>query len=239
MYLRSRRYPAPIAGGSAEINVGRVERALSVAGGILLTARGLHKGGLGGLARALGGAALVYRGVTGHCKVYAMTGHDTARTDDAPGPVHVQTAMTVGKPRDEVFAVWRQLDLLPNFMKHLDSVRSLDDKRSEWIADVPGHLGKLQWEAEIVDEEPGRRIAWRSVAGADISNSGLVEFADAPGGNGYTQLRAEIAYRPPAGYLGATMGKWLNPAFERMVREDLRRFKQMMEAGSLKAATAG
>ena len=230
MYSRSRFYPSPIPSGSADVNVGRFERVLSVGSGILMAVSGIRSRSLLGIAGAITGAGLIYRGLSGHCDLNARFGRDSSRSDDQPRPVHVRTSMTVAKPRDEVYAAWRKLENLPSFMKHLSAVQTLDERRSEWSAEIPGKLGTVSWEAEIVNEDPGRRIVWRSVAGADVDNSGQVEFADAPGGRG-TELRAEIAYRPPAGYIGAQMGKWLNPAFERMVREDVRRFKELMEAG--------
>ncbi len=232
MYPRAKHYPSPIPSGSADVNVGRVERALSVAGGIALTVAGLRKRNLAGFAGALGGIALIYRGISGHCGIYERLGRDSSRSDDEPHPVHVQTAMSIARPRAEVYAVWRNLENLPLFMKHLASVRAIDERRSEWSAEIPGRVGSLHWEAEIVEEEPDRRIAWRSVAGADVDNSGQVEFSDSSDGQ-TTELLAEIAYRPPAGYLGAQLGRLLNPAFERMIHEDLRRFKEMMEGGKL------
>lgn len=151
---------------------------------------------------------------------------DTGRTT----ALEIDEAVTVNKPREEVYSFWRELENLPRFMRHIESVEALDEKRSRWTARVPKGLGTITWEAEITEDEPNERIAWRSLAGADIQNAGTVRFKDAPEGRG-TEVHAQIRYRPPAGDVGALVTRLLDPANEQMVREDVRRFKHILEAG--------
>jgi len=90
----------------------------------------------------------------------------------------------------------------------------------------------VKWDAEITEARSNEHIAWRSLEGADVENSGWVHFEAAPGGRG-TIVSVEIEYNPPAGVLGATVAKILGRAPEHEVEEDLRRFKQVMETGEI------
>lgn len=94
-----------------------------------------------------------------------------------------------------------------------------------------------EWDAEITEDEPNRRLAWRSLPGAQVDNAGEVRFEPAPGGRG-TLVTAEMQYRPPAGAVGATIARLLGSSPERLVGEDLRVFKQLMETGEI-ATTEG
>lgn len=223
-------YPTPPASGSARINVGTAERLASAVGGAALLAVGLRKRSVGGTALALTGGALVARGLTGHCPVNKAVGRDSS--DGTPEALDLTTALTIAAPRDEVYAFWRRLENLPRFMEHLREVRTLDDRRSHWTADVPGLDATLEWDAEITDGAEGERLAWRSVPDSDVENAGEVRFRDAPGDLG-TAVAVRISYRPPAGAAGRALGKALGPVFRQMVKEDVRRFKHIIEAGEV------
>jgi uncharacterized membrane protein len=119
-------------------------------------------------------------------------------------------------------------------MEHLESVQVLDDRRSRWTAKGPAGRN-VEWEAEIHNEIPGERIAWRSLPNADVDNAGSVHFRDL--GNGRTEVRVVLSYAPPAGRLGAAIAKLFGEEPSQQVAEDLRRFKQVMEAGEV-ASTA-
>ena len=94
--------------------------------------------------------------------------------------MELTSTTTVTRPPEEVYAFWRQLDRLPTFMAHLDEVRATDQRRSHWKASAP--FGRsVEWDAETTDDVPGQRIAWRSLDGADVPNSGEVRFVPAPG----------------------------------------------------------
>ena len=211
-------------------NVGQTERLLSVASGALLTYLGTKGHSPGRIALALMGGALVVRGVSGYCPVNQALGRDTTAAQ-ASG-LHITRSVTINRPRQEVYSFWRQLENLPRFMKHLQEVRQLDPKRSHWEAHLPGDVGTLDWEAEITAEEPNTRLAWHSLPGSQIENAGEVRFADAPGGRG-TELHAVISYNPPAGALGKAAASLFNEVFAQLVKEDLRRVKQLLETGEL------
>ncbi len=220
----------PPTSGSDHVNVGPGERVASAAGGAALVALGLGRGSLGGLALALGGGALVVRGLSGYCPVNEATGRDTS--GERRDALDLTTAVTVQAPRGEVYAYWRKLQNLPTFMEHLRDVRRLDGGRSRWTADVPGLGATLEWDAEVVDDQEGERLAWRSVPGSEVENAGEVRFRDAPGGRG-TEVEVRISYRPPAGDAGRALAGLLTPVFEQLVKEDVRRFKHVMEVGTV------
>lgn len=230
---------------SSHPNVGRSERIASAAGGLLLVLDGLRRGRTRGLAEAALGAALLQRGATGHCQLYATLGVDTSdetRHADATTrlaerrSVHVVESQTIQRPPREVYDHWRRLENLPAFMKHLESVAQQSETRSHWVAKLPAGQS-VAWDAEITTDVPGERIAWRSLEGSEITNVGTVQFRPAPGGRG-TEVLVSLEYAPPAGVLGEAVAKLLADTPERQISAGLRSFKQIMEAGEV-ATTEG
>ena len=117
----------------------------------------------------------------------------------------VLKSVTIGKPRAEVYAFWREFSNLARFMENIETITVSDDRRSHWVVKAPA--GKtVEWDATITEDEPGRRIAWATDANADIKNSGFVEFKDAPGDMG-SEVHAHIVYDPPGGGLGEFIAK--------------------------------
>ena len=114
-------------------------------------------------------------------------------------------------------------------MSHLLKVEELDEKRSHWLARMPGTNGTIEWEAEIVKDEPGYLIGWQSVNGSPIENAGKVQLYDTPDRLG-TEVRVVFSYHPPAGGLGTGVAKLLNPFFKSVIEEEIRSFKRVMEA---------
>lgn len=215
--------PAP-----AHVNVGETERMVSSTVGGLLALYGLSRRSLPGLALAGLGGVLLARGVRGIDPIYDALGVNTAET---PQAVEVVQSQSVLAPRASVYAYWRKLENLPLFMEHLRSVEALSETRSRWTAKGPGPLPDVSWEAEIVEDIEGERIVWESVAGSEVDNAGHVRFTDGP--DGLTEVHARIAYRPPAGLPGAVVAKWMNPLLGSSVRQDIARFKSLMEAGEV------
>ena len=165
--------------------------------------------------------------------------HDGRRRVDMPAlaagrGARVERTVTVLRSPDELYARWHDLARLPELMAHLESVTPLDEKRSRWVARGPGGT-RVMWEAEITADEPGRLIAWRSVAGSDIENAGSVRFTPAPGGRG-TEVKVLLSYELAAGRLGEAAVCLLGESGDHEVREDLRRFKQRMETGEVATA---
>ncbi|MBB6098504.1 putative membrane protein [Deinobacterium chartae] len=145
--------------------------------------------------------------------------------------IEVRKAVTVGKPAEELYAFWRRLENLPQFMSHLEEVREQGGGRSRWVAKAPAKR-EVTWEAEITEDLPGRRIAWRSVEGSQVPNEGSVEFSPAPGDRG-TELQVYLRYEPPAGDLGVAIARLFGEEPGQQVEDDLRRFKRLMEVGTL------
>jgi uncharacterized membrane protein len=228
-----------LAGG--EVNVGKVERFASMFGGGFLAGAGIKRGGVGGAVMSLAGAILLHRGATGHCHVYGALGVDTAsgdaapareagatRVDTEPGGVRVEASITVNRMAEELYAYWRDFSHAPSFMDRIISVRVLDDRQSHWTAEGP--RGRTwEWTSEVTDDVPGRRIAWRTLPGSDLPNSGSVEFA--PGRLGETTVRHTLQFDPPGGVVGQAIASAFHQMPEKMIQDDLRRFKTLMEAG--------
>lgn len=208
-------------------NVNGTERLLSIAAGSFIFYKGvkqLFKHPFIGLQEAAVASILLYRGATGFCPVYDKLGQDSTDVQ----AISISERFIVDRPREEVYRFWRNLSNLPRFMKHLHSVIEIDEKHSEWSANIPNDLLKISWNAEITREEENRHIGWQSVEGSMIDNAGKVEFSDAMNGLG-TELNIEINYFPPAGNIGRGVAKLLNGVFERMVREDITNFKHYVE----------
>ncbi|HSP82766.1 MAG TPA: SRPBCC family protein [Gillisia sp.] len=177
------------------------------------------------------GGALLYKGAK------ALTGSGKGRAYDKKAIVDINTTLKVRRPKEELYAYWRNLENLPNFMSHIEDVRELSDKKSEWTAEVPGGLGTIEWEAEIIWEQKDHSIAWRSLPDSEIENSGEVRFQDAGNGKS-TIVEARISYRPPAGQAGGLAAKLLNPAFKKVIENDLKEFKKVMEDGGTRRSNA-
>jgi uncharacterized membrane protein len=213
----------------------RVGQAAMVLSGVALVAIATRQGKswrtIG--AAALAGAPLAYRGATGHWPGAQPAGRqalDTAAEAESTPSIH--TAFTIDKPRAELYAFWRQLENLPRFMKNLIEVTDLGNGRSHWVGKSALGL-KGQWDAEIVEEREGRFLSWRSLPGSMISNAGTVSFEDSPNGRG-TIVRVTMEVGTGLGKVASKLGG----ATQQEVREDLRRFKELMETGEV-ATTDG
>jgi uncharacterized membrane protein len=145
--------------------------------------------------------------------------------------MQVTKAITVNRPREQVYAFWRELTHLPSFMAHLQSVTVAGDGRSHWVARAPGG-DVVEWDAEIVEDRADELITWRSVAGSEITNRGSVRFERAPVGRG-TEIHVELEYEAPGGTAGAAVASLLGAEPGQQVRDDLRRLKQLLETGEV------
>jgi uncharacterized membrane protein len=114
-------------------------------------------------------------------------------------------------------------------MKHLKSVRSIDDRRSHWVAKAPAGI-EIEWDAEITEDRENRKIAWRSLETSEIKNNGVVIFEPISDGRA-TDIRVYLEYELPAGKAGKAFAKLFGKDPDKMVDEDLRRFKALMETG--------
>jgi uncharacterized membrane protein len=153
----------------------------------------------------------------------------------AAGVRRFTRSITVNRPAEEVYRFWRNLQNLPRFMAHLESVEVRDDRRSHWRVKSPG--GRVEWDAEIVEDRPNELICWRSLEGAEVDNAGAVRFVRAAGGRG-TEIHLEMQYDSPGGRLGVFLAKLLGEEPGQQVAGDLRRLKQVIETGEVLSSDA-
>jgi uncharacterized membrane protein len=217
-------------------NVGGMERWASAAIGTGLLLGGLAKRDRAGTLAAIAGGALLFRGASGHCPVNAAVGRNSAHTNtrEALGGgrgVHVKESITIGRSVDELYRFWRNLENLPRFMDHLESVRVTGGDRSHWIAKAPAGR-RVEWDAEIINEVENQVIGWRSLPGSRVASAGSVNFDDAGRDRG-TRITVHLQYEPPAGKFGAMVAKLFGEEPSQQVREDLRRLKRLLEAGEV------
>ena len=144
--------------------------------------------------------------------------------------LRVTKSVTVNCPRHEVYECWRAFDRFPEFMIHLESVTVSGDGRSHWVAKSPG--GNVEWDAELLEDRPGEFLSWESVKGSEVPNGGSVRFTDAPADRG-TEVHVDLQYDPPGGTAGALVAKLFGEEPSQQLRDDLRRFKQVMETGEI------
>lgn len=142
-----------------------------------------------------------------------------------------RTSITINRPPEEVYRYWHDFTNLPKFMFHLESVEPMGDKRYHWVAKAPLG-GKVEWDAEITEEIPNELIAWRSSDDADVPNTGSVQFSPAPGNRG-TEVVVEVDYQLPGGAIGDTIAKLFGEEPQQQIKDDLRRFKQVVETGEV------
>jgi uncharacterized membrane protein len=189
-----------------------------------------------GLAAAAGTAAFLLAKRTG------SAGAPIEEISDAPDHVWrrgtsrydqniVGNTVTIGKPAEELYAVWRDFTRFPEFMENADRVEDLGNGRSRWTIKAPAGT-TVEIVTMITEDKRGRAIAWSSEPGSDITTSGRVEFASAGPGRG-TFVRLLMRYDPPGGILGKGIAKLLQREPHLQERRDLKRFKSLMETGEI------
>lgn len=222
---------------SERANITDRERVGSATLGAALVAYGLQRRDWLGALSAVGGAALLYRGATGYCQVSDSLGRNTrAETGDTREAlagsrgVNVCEAVTIQRSADELYREWRNLEALPDRMQHLESVQELSDGTSHWSARGPA--GKVfEWDAEILQDIPGKLLSWRSLPGAEVISAGSVNFDEVPGHG--TSVTVRLQYDPPGGKLGAYVAWLMRQEPSQQIREDLRAWKRQLEAGEV------
>jgi uncharacterized membrane protein len=224
----------PAGGSCCGMNVGGMERVLSVAAGLGLAASGLKRGRASGLLLTTLGAGLAWRGISGFCQLYDALGintteHNPATAVPAQQGCKIERTIVVNRSPSELYQFWRRFDNLPQVMRHLKYVETIDDDHSHWKAE--GAFGAdVEWDAEIINERENELIAWRSMPGGDIDTAGSVHFRPL-GRDGSTEVTVSMKYNPPAGKLGARAATLFGEGLEDKLDEDLCRFKEVMETG--------
>jgi uncharacterized membrane protein len=228
-------------------NVSETERWISLITGGSLLAYALARRDRPGIGLAILGGELVRRGVTGESNLYRTLGINTARSErDGKGTgrnlgvpyelgFRVDHSIHIARPRADVYRFWRNLENLPRFMDHLESVRVIDDKHSHWVATGPAGV-TASWEAEIINEVENELIGWRSMPGSRVDIGGSVRFDDTADGG--TDLKVSLQYNPPAGTIGRAIARLFGEDPAEQIRADLQRFKELLETGSVSHQTA-
>ncbi|HWJ13076.1 MAG TPA: SRPBCC family protein [Gemmatimonadaceae bacterium] len=155
-----------------------------------------------------------------------------AATVDARKAIKIEEHITIDRPRDELFRIWRNFEQLPKHANDLESVTAVGDGRTHWVARVPGGK-RVEWDSEMVNEIPGELIAWKTVGNPDVAHAGSVHFRDA--GAGATDVRVVVDYEPPGGRLGALVNaftKLFGQSPEQKIRGDLKTFKERVESAT-------
>ena len=231
---------------SSRVNVGQAERWLSVVAGSALAAYAARRRDMTGGLAAAAGAALLYRGTTGHCPINERIGRDTAHPNEYAAiadyesdtreqlggrrGIHVDESVTINRPVSELFRFWRNFENLPRFMNHLESVAMRENGISHWVAKGPAGV-PVEWDARIINEVQNKVIGWQSLEGSTVSTAGSVNFDETLRG---TEVHVHLQYNPPGGKLGAAVARLFGEEPTVQVREDLRRFKQLLETGTIR-----
>jgi uncharacterized membrane protein len=226
-------------------NVPDNERTLSTVVGGGLIAAGATRHGIARWLLVGLGAALVHRGWTGHCAYYEFQGIDRRHgrrrsgrlSRDAAGNrgTRAEHSVEVFCSSDVLYNFWRNLEQLPRIMSNVESVTQLDGKRSHWK--VKGPAGKtVEWDAEIINDEEGRMLAWQTMPGTAARHAGSVWFE--PADNGGTRVKVAMEFEPPAGAVGAVVANLLGTSPQKQLEEDLARFKEFAEHELANAASA-
>jgi uncharacterized membrane protein len=220
-----------------QIGISDAERWGAVVAAALLVGYGATRRSMPGYLIAIAATPLAYRAIAGRWPSMAAPLVWSDGTREALGGsrgVNVRESVRVEKPLDEVFRFWRRLENLPSFMTHLQQVHDLGNGRSHWIAKGPTRL-RVEWDAEIINEVVNQVIGWRSLPGADVVSAGSVSFKSVRGGRS-TQIDVNLQYSAPAGKIGSYAAMLLGREPSQMIREDLRRLKQIVEAGEVAQA---
>jgi uncharacterized membrane protein len=210
---------------ASSIGIQHPERWASALGGAALLAWGANKLSRErhplGAVLATTGAGLLWRSTRDGRRARLGATHGTI----------VEESVAINRPADELYAFWRALDRLPAVMPELSSVRLLDHRRSHWIARGPAGW-RTEWYADIINDIPNELIAWRTIERSDVVSAGSVRFEARTRGRG-TVVRVKLQYHPPAGKIGAAWAWIFGDSPSQVIREGLRRFKQLMETGEI------
>jgi uncharacterized membrane protein len=221
-------------------NLGNAERLISGLAGAALLALMLRKRRLRPLLLPVA-TGLIAKAFTGRSAKRAFrraVGHEppasrVTSVERGQG-IKVEQSVIINRPVVEVYRFWRNFENLPRFMDHLESVAVLDETHSHWVAKGPAGT-RVEWDAVIHNEVDDELIAWRSLPGSEVNNAGSVHFTPTANGSG-TEVRVVLSYEPPAGKVGAAVARLLGEEPSKQVEDDLRRFKQVMDAGDVLAA---
>jgi uncharacterized membrane protein len=215
------------ARATPSVNVGHGERIASIVAGSGLLAFGLLRRPRAGWSLAATGAALLYRGLRGHCPAFQALGINRATDEQGRRGnlgVKVEREVSMVESAEKIYGFWRDFRNLPLIMPNLESVTVQSDTRSHWV--VKGPMGvPFEWDAEIINDKPHELIAWRT-AGSLVDHAGSVHFEASPDGG--TLVRVSLQYRPPGGELAHLVAALFGEDPGVRIEEDLTRLKDAL-----------
>lgn len=218
-------------------NVGTVERTISMILGGLMVARGLRHP-VSNLGSLLAGGELLRRGATGHCLLYSAAGISTVETTQVGNQtlpynvgIRVDRAIVINRSREDIYRFWKDLTTLGRIFPTVESIETLDEKRSHWKVQGPGG-SVVEWTAEIINDIENELIAWKTTGKPAVQSTGSVHFKPATGGRG-TMVQVELQYNPPGGAIGAAVAKLFGKEPTDQIQEALRALKKLMETGEI------
>lgn len=200
-------------------------RNSALAGGGLLALYALTRRSPLALLLGLAGAALLARGAANQPLMGMLRGRGMGmdQTIDFSKSIHIDATP------DDVYDVWANYENFPHFMSHVVEVRDLGRGRSHWIVRGPGG-SEFEWNSVLTEHTRPHRLAWRSEAGAEIPQSGSIQFEPHRGG---TLATVHMSYAPPAGVLGHGLATLLGSDPKSQMDDDLARMKAFIERGAV------
>lgn len=220
--LHERRPMPRNGGGERLIRAGMLAGAAAALGAAAATRRSRSSAAAWTGAAAVA-APLATRGMTGEWPV--------PRALRRTAPLDLTETLVIDRSPEEVYDAWRDLEKLPGILRHLETVQVLGDTRSRWVARTPNGR-RLEWEAEITEDRRGEILRWRSVPQSKIDTQGHVKLRPwRPDGG--TMIEVRLRFAPLTGGLPGAAASLARPVLAQGVREDMRRFKNRMEAGEV------
>lgn len=220
-------------------NLTRFDRWAYLGGGLAMLALGMRRGAIGKALFGGGGAWLLTQAWSGRNPMFKPLDiriNRRPQAAEARETVVVSEAVSIRAPRAEVYRAFHDLATLPRFMRNIEWIHEVDETHSRWCAKAPTG-GTFEWDSEIIEDDPERVIAWRGTRDGKLLHFGSVRLDDAPGDRG-TLLRVHLEYVPVGGSIGTALTRLIGREPQPQMREDLRRLKQMLEAGEI-ATTEG
>lgn len=203
-------------------NVSKIERIVMIAAGGYLLYNTISKKE-NNITKTSTAAALLLRGITGYCPVYGAI--ETIKNNTGPS-INVKVKLLINRPVSEIYSIWRDFENLPKFMGHLQSVNTIDNNTTKWVAEGFGQINSISWTAKIVEEVKDKIIRWQSTPDSQINNSGKVTFTPKVEG---TEISISISYQPPLNDDGENTAHFFNPNFKRLIKKDVKNFKFFIE----------
>jgi len=233
---RLERHLTPVGVQALKAGEPRSERR-----GLMMWPPAAQVGAIGAGALLMGYGLLIKRGVTGGLLGAAggallLRGAVNKSLPTLVGPraeVMVQKTVVVHAPIHKVFDLWSQFENFPRFMRHVRDIDiELGGKKSRWTVDGPAHT-TLSFEAETIELEPDRVLAWKTLPNQQIEHEGRVRFETID--DATTRVTVRVSYRPPGGVLGHAIAHILGWDPKSRMDDDLVRMKGLLEDGKIRA----